>query len=218
MPAIPLPPAAIALTLGALAIAAPSNAHAQSLDPEVTTAMHAYYRGEQRQGIVFMGVGAAGIAGGTALLFVENDRARAAAGPLLGFGLIELVAGIAFFARADGQIATRDALIRRDPAGFMRAERTRMLTVNSQLRMLEVIETVIALGGTATALVGAATRNEIAVGLGVGLALEGGVMLMLDRFEHLRAHRFLDTLEAHAPSLGVTPLTGGAAVTLAARF
>jgi hypothetical protein len=191
---------------------------AQSLDPAVSDAMHSYYGGERREGYVFIAVGAAGLGAGTALLFAEGDRAHAFAGPLIGFGAIEFIAGIAFAARAGGQIVARDDQIRRDPAGFMRAEISRQRTISSQTAWLEAIEVVIALGGTATAYVGAALHNEIAIGLGAGLALEGAVMFMFDHFEHDRAHRFRRILDAHAPSVGVAPLADGGAITFAARF
>ena len=45
--------------LAALSFASPGAA--QTVDPAVQSAMRSYYRGEQREGYVFMAIGAAGI-------------------------------------------------------------------------------------------------------------------------------------------------------------
>ena len=200
-----MPGAALALAVVSIAPHAMAQTVVTAIGAtEATGEMHHYFAGEKREGIFFFSAGILSAAGGVALLLEGGDRWRAAAGPVLAIGLIQLVAGAIVYTRTDAQVAALDAQLSHDPASFDRLERARMERVNAQFRWLEVIESTLALGGAASAFVGAATHTDLAVGLGAGFAIEGTAMLVLDYLAHQRGRLYQRSLERFAPTIGVS--------------
>ncbi len=201
--------AAIGLTL-----ARPAGAQSEpSLNKtQMGEAMHTYFRGEKQQAPFFIGAGLAGMGAGTVMVLKGGDITRGAGFPMIGFGLIHAIVGGAFLLGTDKRVATLDAALAKDPAAWKRDEIKRMAGVNTTLVALMIVESALIVGGTTTAVVGA--RSEccrMLQGVGLGLAAEGAVTLLLDIFESARARDYADALQRSDPSLGASPSKGGTA-------
>jgi hypothetical protein len=158
-------------------------------------AMHTYVRGERRSIIPF---GAAALTSLTAggLLFLANDAvARGAAWTMLGFGVLELAAGLFFGLR--NERPKLDAQLDADPAEFVRAEREKVgrISARNQPILLAVWSAVIAAGGL-MAGVGAARGERYVEGVGLGLVVSGLAFFLIDWAVLDRADDYLAVLRS----------------------
>lgn len=81
-----------------------------------------------------------------------------------------------------------------DPAAMRAAELTRMKVVNRWFAIYKIIEAAFVGAGTTAYGFGARYRNDFARGFGLGLALQGGLMLVLDLIAESRAFTYTDQL------------------------
>lgn len=161
-------------------------------------AMHTYVRGERRSIIPFALTALVSLAAGGLLLLLLLPRepiARGAAWPLLGFGVLELAAGLFFGIRDERP--RLDLLLDEDPAGFLRSEREKVgrISGRNQPVLLAIWSAVIA-GGGVMAGVGAARGDGIAQGVGLGLLVQGLAFFLLDWAVLDRADDYLAVLRS----------------------
>jgi hypothetical protein len=156
--------------------------------------LDAYFAGEKSQSWVFLGTGLAGL--GTAVgLYVEgSDLARGASYPIAVFGLGQAVVGAGLAWRTDAQVARLQAQLVADPGALKAAELKRMRRVNLQFDILMIAELVFVVGGTATFFLARREDADTLAGVGLGLASEGAVTLVLDWFAARRADRYTESL------------------------
>ena len=158
-------------------------------------AMHTYVRGERRSIIPFAVTALVSLAAGGLLLLPREPIARGAAWPLLGFGVLELAAGLFFGIRDERP--RLDRLIDDDPVEFLRSEREKVgrISGRNQPVLLAIWSAVIA-GGGVLAGVGAAHGDGIAQGVGLGLLVQGLAFFLLDWAVLDRADDYLAVLRS----------------------
>lgn len=166
---------------------------------------HAWHDGERRGGYLWGGVGLASV--GAALSLHRfghgSDIERGMAYPLGAFGLVQTGIGIGSLLRSNARLDDLDARIARSPEEARRSELSRMRTWNSLFLGVKIVETAVLLGGAAFAATRRGERQELARGIGLGLAMQGGLMLFLDSVAASRAATYTGALE----SLSFTPPT-----------
>lgn len=174
-------------------------------------AAHGWFDGERQSGYLWGGFGLAslGAAGGLWRAGKGSDVERGMAYPMGAFGLLQAIIGVGSLARGDERDSRFDASLARSPEQTRLDELARMRTVNGFFLAIEVVEVAVVAGGSALA----ATRGEgqeLARGVGLGLAIEGGSMLFLDALAAARAHGYAGQLGSLSFTARVAP--GGASL------
>ena len=166
-------------------------------DP-VRAQMHAWHRGERVSGFVpFLGTGVASAVTGTFLVTGGSELGRGAGWVSIGFGAVELLAGLYFGFSSFGKEAALDAALTADRDATLASERARVARITDRFQpILLATEGAVALAGGAVAGVGALQKSDFAVGLGLGLAVQGLLMFVLD-------WAVLDRAQAYAVALGL---------------
>ncbi len=167
---------------------AASVAFAQEASPVLTPTdqvrlqMHEYYRGERLSGFVpFTGSGVGSLVAGSLLLSSNTELGRGAGWVNLSFGVLEVVAGLYFALSSYGKERSLDAALSANPAEFARSERERVARITNRFQpILLAVEGVISAGGGVVAGVGALQKNDLMLGLGLGFAVQGLVMFLID--------------------------------------
>lgn len=177
-------------------------------------AMEGYFAGEKRGGVILVGMGAAGVATGAALLTRDSDLARGAGYPALALGAAHLAAGIFVYVASDRRIDKFNGEIDRDPAAFARTERERMGGVRAQFLILEIVEGALIAGGIGAAIYGLSSDEDLVAGIGVGVAAEAAATLVFDIVADRRARHYIDALG----SFTAAPVAGGFGARFALSF
>jgi hypothetical protein len=147
-----------------------------------------YFAAEKQEVLLFMLVGVAAVAVSIALLATGN-RCKGMAYPLIAVAAMQLVVGATVYFRTDGQVAALQAQFQQAPAAFKAAETQRMDVVMKNFRVYKWIE--IALLATGIALAFAPRGNALWSAVGIGLAIQSALMLLLDLFAEKRADEYL---------------------------
>lgn len=163
-------------------------------------ATHTYFRAEKREGVVFMGAGMLALTTAASLALSGKPFGLGMSIPLGAVGLIELAAGLVVFTRTDAQTARLDAQRAASPAAFRDAELPRMRRVNTEFAALAVTELVFILAGGALAGYGFVEHREVFQGVGLGLGIQGAVMLTLDMVAADRARTYTHALASFVPT------------------
>jgi hypothetical protein len=156
-------------------------------------AMHAFVRGERRSIIPFAIAGASTLAAAALLLQSSGALERGAAWPLLGFGILELAAGLFFGLR--NERPRLDALLDENPAEFVAHETKKVSRISGTFQpiLLGVEAALIAAGGLMAGL-GAERAERTLEGVGIGLAIQGLVFFVIDWAVLDRADDYLAVL------------------------
>ena len=181
-------------------------AHAEDAPPAVADApandallasLRLWHRGERFSGLVaFTGTGVGSLVSGGLLAASNSTAARGAGWVMVGFGALELAAGLFFGLASFGNEERRAAALMLDRKAFIETERARMKRITGVFQpILLGVETAIAVGGGITAGVGALRNDELAIGLGLGLAVQGVLFFLLDWAVSDRAHAYALALE-----------------------
>jgi hypothetical protein len=214
---------ALAVILGAvLGMTLARPAEAQSGPPldnaQMAGAMHTYFDGERGAGPLFFGAGLLGVGAGTVMALKGGDITRGAGFPMIGLGLVQGIVGSTLLLGTKKRVATLDAELAKDPAAWKRNESKRMDGVNKSLIALMVIEGVLIAAGTTTAVVAAQKECcRTLQGVGLGLAAESAVTLMLDIFAAARAQEYAENIRRFEPSAGAAFHEGGGAAPMSFR-
>jgi hypothetical protein len=176
---------------------APSLAHAQD-GAQLRAASHTWFDGERNSGYLWGGAGLLSLGAAGALYRFGNgsDVERGMAYPLAGFGVLQTVIGIGSLLRGSGRADELDARIARSPEEARRSEVDRMRTLNVAFLALEIVETALVVGAVSYAATRTRPDQAFSRGVGLGLAIEGGVMLLLDSLAASRAHTYSGQLDA----------------------
>lgn len=156
--------------------------------------MKTYFAGEAAEAWAFVGLGAASIGSGVALLTRSSQAAAGASVPLFAVGLIQLVLGVGLWVRTPGQVAALDAQLAQSPGAYAVAERTRMARVMRGFGVYKAVEVGLFFGGVGLAGVGGVAKSDFALGAGFSLAAEALVMLILDFFAEARGTAYESAL------------------------
>ena len=156
--------------------------------------VHDYYEGERKSGWLWGTFGVAGLGSGVALAATQRDFATGLAGPLIGFGALQTTIGILTLARGPARIRGIDDELRVDARAFRSRELDRIQKINRAFVALGVVESLLVVTG-AIILGAGASRDVYGVrGVGLGIALEAGVMLFCDSLAHSRAETYESSL------------------------
>jgi hypothetical protein len=158
---------------------------------DLSGAMHSYFEGEKQSGFLWGSVGVLAMSSGGYLLTRKTPVTRGAAYPLLAVGAIQTILGGALLLGTDSRVRKLDEKLAANPSSFRNEELTRMRGVNRTFVILEIVEAVLIVGGTALAIASRDTWR----GVGIGLAIQGTTMLALDALAHRRGAQYERALE-----------------------
>ena len=171
------------------------GAHAEPDRAQTRSAMERYFEGEQRGGWILVGMGAAGLAGGGALLYGgSSDLTKGFSYPLLGVGIVHIAAGIFVNVSSTRRVDQFSNEIDADPSAWIARERPRMRGVSTQFTVLKVVEVVLIAGGLTTGVLAHRADRKQLAGIGYGVALEAALTLGFDIVAARRATRYRDEL------------------------
>jgi hypothetical protein len=175
-------------------------------------AAHAWFKGERQSGYLWGSAGLVSLGSAAALgrFGKGSEIGRGMSYPIGAFGLIQAIIGIGSLARSDARENSFDASLAQSRAETHRNEVARMRTLNGFFLAIELTELAAVVGGVALAGVRRGEGQELARGIGLGLAAEGGAMLFLDAMAAARAHGYAGQLDALTLSARLTP--GGASI------
>lgn len=156
-------------------------------------AMHTYVRGERRSIVPFGVMAISTLLAGSLLFIPKEPIMRGAAWPLLGFGVLELAAGLFFGLR--NEQPKLDALLDEDPAGFVREETQKITRISARNQpLLLAVWSVLLAGGGAMAGIGASQNLLTLEGVGLGLAVQALAFFLVDWAVMDRADDYLAVL------------------------
>jgi hypothetical protein len=184
------------LALGVLG--SPALARADEGAP-LRAAAHEWFDGERRSGYLWGGAGVLSLGAAASLHRFGRGSAqeRGMAYPLAAFGLLQTAIGVGALLRSNDRVDRLDAHIARSPEDARRSEIDRMRTINTAFLAIEVVEALVLVGGVTLAATHQKPEQGVTRGVGLGFALEGGLMMLLDSLAASRARTYagkLDTL------------------------
>ena len=168
---------------------------------QVRVHLHDYYRGERLSGFLpFVGSGAGSLVAGTLLVTSGTEVGRGSGWVNVSFGVLEVVAGLYFALSSYGKERTLDEALTASPADFARDERERVARITHRFQpILLAVEGALSVGGGALAGAGALRRDELMLGVGIGFAVQGLVMFLLDWAVLDRASAYATALSLFRP-------------------
>lgn len=169
-------------------------------------AMRRYFTGEVQEAFWWGGAGLVSVGVGAGFLLGGDPTLRAMSVPLLALGLLEWALAIGLWARTPGQVRALAAELARDPGAFHQRESARMRRVNQNFALYRLAELAIFFGGATLAGLGWTRGSTGALGVGLGLALEAAVFLLLDLFAHRRGEAWERALDAFGFTLRPAPI------------
>jgi len=180
---------AMVLLVGLHAVADDAPVLAQSLVPTqsppgeaLREAMHVWHRGERTSGFVpFLISGVSTVTTGSLLVAGGSQLGRSAGWTLLSFGALEVLAGLYFGLSSFGKEAALDAAFLADPVAFQASERARLNRITTRFQpILLAVEGALTVAGGTMAAVGGFRHDDTLLGVGLGLAVQGLVLFLLD--------------------------------------
>jgi hypothetical protein len=185
---------------------------------ELRARAHEWFDGERRSGFVWGGAGVLSLGAAAGLWRFGNgsDVERGMAYPLAAFGVLQTAIGIGSLARGHGREAELDALVARSPEEARSREIDRMRTLEGAFLAIEIAEVALLVGGATYAATRTREDQGLSRGVGLGLAMEGGLMLLLDSLAAARAHRYSGQLGEM--SFSAVPAPGSQSVSFRGAF
>lgn len=155
-----------------------------------------YFTAEKSESLIFMAIGIITISFSAYVLFKWSDSFyKGFAIPVILIGLIQLVVGNTVYFRTDKQIQDLEALYQRDKVAFAEAERPRMETVMKNFTLYKKVEVAFVVIGLI--LIFLSSTKEFWLGVGVGMLLQGALMLTADIFAERRGTSYRHEITAH---------------------
>lgn len=158
-------------------------------------AVAAYFAAERAESLLFVAVGVAALV--AAAVFVRRRQARFRRGlaiPLALVAVIQIVVGSTIWLRTPADVARVQAMLATAPARLAIEEVPRMEAVMRNFATYRHIETGLLVAGVFA--VAFSPRASAWQGAGLGLALQAGLMLLLDHFAEQRGAAYLAFLAA----------------------
>ncbi len=156
-----------------------------------------YFKPEKYEALLFLLIGIALIAFSVyAIVKFGDSFYKGLAIPFILIALVQMVVGGTVFFRTDKQINQLGTLYQENPKAFADQELARIIPVNKNFviyRNVELAFIVIGLG-----LFFFLRGKDFWYGIGVGMFIQGAVMLSLDMFAERRGHVYQKQLEVIA--------------------
>ena len=157
--------------------------------------LEAYFAAEKAESLVFMAFGLCAVAFSLfALWRLRDPLFKGMAIPLLVVRLIQAVVGATVYTRTDAQVAALKAQYEAAPTSFKTQELARMDTAVCSFTVYEIVEAMFIVVGLALALMRRARRFWR--GFGLGMLLQGALMLPADLLAEDRAAAYVRQIEA----------------------
>lgn len=154
-----------------------------------------YFNAESRESWVFIAMGIIAIAFAAYTLWRFGDLIfKGMAIPLILIGLIQLVVGGSILLRTEKQVADWKTLYQRDVGAFKQAEIPRMEKVMRDFRNYKILEVAFIVIGLLLVLLVAG--EPFWVGIGLGMLVQGALMLPADIFAEKRGSIYLQQVLA----------------------
>ncbi len=152
-----------------------------------------YFTAEKNESLLFILMGVAAIAfSAYALLKWSEPYYKGLAIPLILIGIIQIIVGGSVYFRTDKQTADLEKLYQISTSNFKTQETPRMDTVMKNFSLYKKIEIAFVLIGIL--LIVFAPSREFWLGVGVGMLLQGAVMLTLDIFAEKRGTVYIEVI------------------------
>lgn len=153
-------------------------------------AMHQYFQGERSGGLLLAALGLAALAF-SAWLRTDGGSLRAMLYPLALVGVLQLAIGVGLAAKSGPQVARLEQATRADAPAALARETARMARVQANFLVIEFVESALVLGGLAMVML---SRRQAVAAVGLGILLQGSVMLAFDVFADRRGAIYYDSL------------------------
>lgn len=149
-----------------------------------------YFTAEKNESLIFVFFGILTIGFSVyALLKWGDSFYRGFAIPAILIGLIQIMVGGAVYFRTEKQVNELETLYRQDKTAFSKAETPRMDTVMKSFSLYKKIEVAFVVIGLL--LIFFAPAKEFWLGIGVGMLLQGALMLTADIFAERRGKEYI---------------------------
>jgi hypothetical protein len=152
-----------------------------------------YFTAEKNESLLFILMGVAAIAfSAYALVKWSELFYKGLAIPLILIGIVQIVVGGSVYFRTDKQIADLEKLYQANTTDFKTQEAPRMNTVMKNFSLYKKVEVAFVVIGLLLILF--ASAKEFWLGVGVGMLLQGAVMLTLDIFAERRGTVYIEVI------------------------
>lgn len=153
-----------------------------------------YFTAEKNESLIFILFGVLTIGFSVYSLLKWGDSFyRGFAIPAILIGIIQIVVGSTVYFRTDQQIIQVETLYQQDQAAFKNAEVPRMNTVMKNFSIYKIVEVAFVIIGLL--LIFFATSKEFWLGIGVGMLLQGALMLTADVFAERRGKEYIQAMD-----------------------
>ena len=153
-----------------------------------------YFTAEKNESLIFILFGVLTIGFSVYALVKWGDSFyRGFAIPAILIGIIQIVVGSTVYFRTDQQIIQIETLYRQDKAAFKSTEGPRMDTVMKNFSIYKVVEIAFVIIGLL--LIFVAASKEFWLGIGVGMLLQGALMLTADVFAERRRKEYIQAMD-----------------------
>lgn len=188
---------------------APEQARSEDLVDATWAARREYHRQLRSVDLSAIGTATSSVSLGVYAVTRDAPFTRGLGGATLAFGGVQLISSLVFTLRSQRGMSPERA-----PDTFREGDPyTRELEGAEhhadQFVAYLTTDTSVITAGLATALVGVARNKEVVQGVGIGIASQGVVTLLLDLLHQDQGRRYLRTLRGLDPRLSVVAIPGG---------
>ena len=149
-----------------------------------------YFTAEKSESLIFMTIGLLTISFSVYAWAKWGDSFyKGFALPVVFVGIIQLVVGGTVYFRTDQQIIELTNLYSKSKSDFVKSETPRMETVMKNFSLYKKIEVAFVVIGLLLIFIG--RSREFWLGVGVGMLLQGALMLTADIFAERRGKEYL---------------------------
>jgi hypothetical protein len=152
-----------------------------------------YFNAEKNESMIFIAFGVLTIGFSVYAMFKWGDSFyKGFAAPAILIGIIQLVVGGTVYSRTNNQISRLEMLYHQDKIAFRKAETSRMATVMKNFAIYKKVEVAFIVVGLL--LIFLAPSKEFWLGVGVGMLLQGTLMLTADIFAERRGSTYKEAV------------------------
>lgn len=211
--------AAVALTTIALSVS-PSVASADETASKpigrvaIGDEMRGYYKSERDIAILFTGLGAASVGGGSVLATRDGDFARGLGWSMIVVGGVQLLVAIFYGLQVSHELDHYEKSLAANPGVFKIEEGEHIHGTTSRFTWYRAGELAIAGAGVGAAIYGFAANEDTWKGIGIGVAAEALAFFVIDSFGQARAHRYEKKVIDFNPSVAA----GGGGMSFGGTF
>ena len=150
-----------------------------------------YFNAEKSESLIFMAIGIVTISFSVYTLIRWSEPFhKGIALPLVAIGLIQIVVGGSVYFRTDHQVRELESLYQREVQAYQSKEIPRMENVMKNFSAYKKVEIAFVVVGLVLLIF--CSSKEFWLGLGVGMLLQGSLMLTADIFAERRGVVYID--------------------------